>query len=243
MTKLAHSKPSPRSGTQIFAILLLSGSLGLAVSPIVQAQPSGYTNYITDDIDVPVRRGAGYKFKISQLLPSGTAVRILEVNQDGWANIEYSKGSTTSTGWIETSMLQNQPIAKLRLQEQIEKTNKVEEKFNSLQLELSTLKERFETASNELGSVKQEKFELSQELEHLKSISTNAVALDEENKAMKLRLSEIESQNAIMSEQIDQSEDSVKRQWFLTGGGVLLLGLLLGRFFRLPTKRKRWGEI
>ncbi|MBO1922931.1 TIGR04211 family SH3 domain-containing protein [Thiomicrorhabdus sp. 6S3-12] len=233
----SHAKPLALA-TLLGASFLLSTH-----STPVQAAVSGYTNYVTDSIDVPVRRGAGYKYKISQMLKSGTPVKILEVNNDGWANVQYSKGSKTHTGWMPSSMLQNQPIAKIRLQEQIEKTNKVEEKFNTLTLELNTLKERFEAASNELSTIKQEKFEQSQELEHLKSISSNAVAMDEENKAMKVRLNEVESQNAIMREQIDQSEDAIKRQWFLTGGGVLLLGLLLGRFFRMPTKRKRWGEI
>lgn len=218
--------------------LLLAGH-----STTANAATVGYTNYVTDSISVPVRRGAGYKFKISQMLKSGTPVKILEVDKEGWVNIEYTKGSKTSRGWMPSSMLQNQPVAKERLIEQMDKTNQVEEKYNALKLELNTLKERYDTASTELSTIKQDKFETSQELDRLKAISSNAVALDEQNKAMKLRLNEVESQNAIMREQIDQAEDTVKRQWFLTGGGVLLLGLLLGRFFRVPTKKKRWGEL
>lgn len=218
-------------------------SLALLSSPAaVQAAPAGYTNYITDSIEVPVRRDAGYKFKILNMLKSGTAVKILEVDDEGWAKIEYQRGTKSSIGWIPSSMLQNQPVSSVRLEGQIEKTNAIESKFNALQKELQTLQERFDTASTELSSVKQEKFETSQELNRLKSISANAVAMDEENQAMRERLQELENENTIMREQIDQSEDTIKRQWFLTGGGVLLLGLLVGRFFRVPQKRKKWGE-
>ncbi|MBO1926253.1 TIGR04211 family SH3 domain-containing protein [Thiomicrorhabdus sp. 6S2-11] len=244
MTKFLNFKFS-----MIFKPIAIAASLSLATlfaghaSTAAAATTVGYTNYVTDSIDVPVRRGAGYKFKISQMLKSGTPVKILEVDKEGWVQIEYSRGSKTSRGWMPSSMLQNQPVAKERLKEQMEKTNQVEEKYNALKLELNTLKERFDTASTELSAIKQDKFETTQELDRLKAISSNAVALDEENKAMKLRLNETESQNAIMREQIDQAEDTVKRQWFLTGGGVLLLGLLLGRFFRMPTKKKRWGEL
>ena len=224
------------------AMLTASLTVATSYSHSVQAETKGYTNYVTDSISVPVRRGAGYKFKISQMLKSGTPVQILKVDDEGWANIEYTRGSKTHQGWMPTSMLQNKPIASVRLADQIEKTNQVEDKFNSIKQELDTLKERHEVASSELASIKQEKFEISQELDRLKTISSNAVALDQENQQMKMRLTEVENANAIMREQIDQSDDVIKRQWFLTGAGVLLFGLLVGRFFRPPAKRS-WGQL
>ena len=139
--------------------------------------------------------------------------------------------------------MQSQPVAIDRLAAQIKKTTDVEEKYHGLQQELDTLKTRYTDTDSELSTTKQEKFELSKELERLKAISTNAVELDQQNQDMKARLSQLENQNAIMKEQIDEAGDSVKRQWFLTGGGVLLLGLILGRFFRAPSKRKKWGEL
>ncbi len=223
---------------------ILAASIGFAtaVAPVSAAE-KGYTNYISDSLEVPLRRGAGYKYKISRMLKSGEAVKILEVADSGWARVQYVKGSKTYTGWLPSIVLQNQPVAKDRLAVQIAKTSEVEEKYNALQTELSTLKTRFDETDSELAEIKQEKFEISKELERLKSISSNAVQLDEQNQEMKLRLTQLENQNAIMKEQIDQSDDSIKRQWFLTGGGVLLLGLLLGRFFRPPGKRKKWGEL
>lgn len=209
----------------------------------VQAAQKGYTNYISDSIEVPLRRGAGYKYKISRMLKSGEPVKILEVDKSGWAQVKYQRSGKTYTGWLPTSLLQNQPVAIDRLASQIKKTTDVEEKYNALQQELTTLKTRFEETDSILSTTKQEKFELGKELERLKEISSNAVELDEQNQQMKMRLTQLENQNAIMREQIDQSDDSVKRQWFLTGGGVLLLGLILGRFFRPPGKRKKWGEL
>jgi SH3 domain protein len=228
--------------TALFAGLIAMASLPMASGSAMAAE-KGYTNYISDSIEVPIRRGAGYKFKISRMLKSGDAVKILEVASDGWAKVQYKKKGKNYTGWIPSILLQNQPVAKDRLATQINKTSEVEEKYNALEKELNTLKERFTQADTELSNIKQEKFEQSKELEHLKSISSDALKLDEQNKQMKMRLNQLENQNAIMKEQIDQSDDSIKRQWFLTGGGVLLLGLLLGRFFRPPTKRKKWGEL
>lgn len=225
--------------------LLVSSALisGFFLSSPSHAAPSGYTNYVTDALEVPVRRGAGYKFKIQQMLKSGTPVKILKVDEEGWANVEYTKGGQVRNGWMPTSVLQNQPIAAERLQEQMTKTNKVEEQYLAIKQELDTINERYKVASEELATFKQDKYELTQQLNHLKNVSSNAVALDEENQSMKMRLSELENQNAIMREQIDQSDDVIKRQWFLTGAGVLLFGLLIGRFFRVPAKKRRWGEL
>ena len=220
----------------VLSLSLTTHSLHAAVTP-------GYTNYVTDTFKVPMRRGGGTGFKISRMMPPGAAVKILEVNGEGWALVEYKKGGKTHTGWMHTSTLQNAPIARARLNRQMKKTTALEEKLNGLQHELKTLKERHDETNKELSSVKQEKFELTQALTRLKSISSNAVELDQQNQQMTQRLSTLEDQNAIMREQIDQSEDAIKRQWFLTGGGVLLFGLLLGRFFKIPAKRKKWGEI
>jgi len=222
----------------LFAVFSLAFTMQTA-----NAAEKGYTNYISDSLEVPVRRGAGYKFKIVRMLKTGEAVKILEVASDGWAKIQYQKKGNAHTGYIPSSLLQNQPIARDRLNEQVKKTSAVEAKYNALQNELDTLKERFSNADEELSSIKQERFELTKQLERLENISANAVQIDQQNQNMKQRLTQLENQNAIMKEQIDQSDDSVKRQWFLTGGGVLLIGLLLGRFFRPPTRRKKWGEL
>lgn len=224
-----------------FALIpaLLLGAGTAAIPNSVMAEPTtGSARYITDSFEVPMRTGASHKHRITRMLPSGTAVKLLEVDESGWAKIEY-KGST---GWMPSNMLENQPIAKDRLEVQIKKTTAVESKYNDLKQELTTLQTRYDETSNELKTVKQEKFEVTQELNRLKDISSNAVQLDQQNQEMKARLSRLEDENAIMREQIDQSEDAIKRQWFLTGGGVLLLGLLLGRFFRVPKKRQKWGE-
>lgn len=219
--------------------LLLAVGLAQPVAVSAAESASGSTRYITDLIEVPLRSGGSLKYRIKRMIPSGTAVKILEVDPTGWAKVAY-KGSE---GWLPANLLENEPVARDRLELQVNKTTSVEAKYNDLKLELSTLQTRFDENSVELKSIKQEKFETTQELNRLKQVSSSAVQLDEQNKEMKARLSRLSDENAIMREQLDQAEDVVKRQWFLTGGGVLLLGLLLGRFFRIPGKRKKWGQL
>lgn len=225
-----------------FKTLVPAIILGLSVlSTPVQAVDSaaGGLRYITDSYEVPLRSGASHKHRIKRMVKSGSEVKLLEVNPEGWAKVSFAG----TEGWMPAMLLENQPIARDRLEAQVAKTTAVEAKLNDLKQELSTLQMRYDETSNELKTVKQEKFELTQELNRLKEISSGAVELDQQNQTMKASLSRLEDENAIMREQIDQSDDAIKRQWFLTGGGVLLLGLLLGRFFRVPKKRQKWGEL
>lgn len=216
--------------------------LGLSVlSQPAQAveTAAGGLRYITDSFEVPMRSGASHKHRIMRMVKSGSKVKLLEVNEEGWAKVSYAG----TEGWMPAMVLENQPIARDRLDAQMAKTTAVEAKLNDLKQEMSTLQIRYDETSNELKTVKQEKFEITQELNRLKEVSSSAIELDKQNQEMKARLSRLEDDNAIMRGQIDQSDDAIKRQWFLTGGGVLLLGLLLGRFFRVPKKRQKWGEL
>jgi len=138
MTKFSNFKLGTLS-------ILLATTVAIS-APIntAQAAQKGYTNYISDSIEVPLRRGAGYKYKISRMLKSGDPVKILEVNKKGWAQVQYQRSGKTHTGWLPTILLQNQPVAIDRLATQIKKTTEVEEKYNTLEQELTTLRTRFE---------------------------------------------------------------------------------------------------
>ncbi|WP_019895917.1 TIGR04211 family SH3 domain-containing protein [Hydrogenovibrio halophilus] len=229
----------------LVAAIGLSLTLSLAWMPMAQAETGddGYTHYVTDSIDIPFRSNAGYKYKIKRMLPSGSRVKVLEIQDDGWARLLYNHRGTEIEGWMPSSLIQSQPIASIRLEEQEKRLSKLEKERNQLKVEKSTLNERFESTQAELKKVKKENFQLNKQLEEIESISGDAIKLNEENQQLAQEVASLRNDNAIMKEQIDQSGDVIQRQWFLTGAGVLLLGLLLGRFFRLPSRKNRWNTL
>jgi SH3 domain protein len=230
--------------TTFSTLLIATGftSLTLLSTPSFSVQ-SGYTNYVTDAIKTPLRQSPGYRYKIKRMLKPGSKVTILEVNDDGWANVSYRYKGRNITGWMPTVSLQNSPIARVKLKAQIEKTAKTEKKYNQLKSEISTLDDRYVESSTELKKIKAENFQLENELSDLKEISGKSIQINQQNKEFVSKIKSLESENTMMKERLSQAEDIVQRQWFLTGGGVLLLGLLLGRFFRPPSKKKRWDSL
>lgn len=216
-------------------------SLPLIGGMPVMAQ-EGYSHYISDRVEVPLRRGAGAEYRIERMLPTGTPIKILETT-GSWSRVELRINNRDWSGWVHQVAIENEPPSRIQLAEQRERNSQLLERFRQLEAEHATLREQYSTDKQELETIKQAHFELNNAFEELKLISGNAVDMDQRNQEMRQMVSDLESQNIIMREQIAKAEDTVKRQWFLTGAGVLLLGLLLGRFFRIPKRRGSWDNI
>lgn len=221
---------------------VLASSL-LITAPTAQAETTGFKNYVTDSIEIPFRSGPSYKHKISRMIRSGTPVTILEVNDEQWARMEYSDNRGRKfEGWMPSSLLQNQPVAKVQLEKELQKSAQLEQTKIQLTEEIDTLKSRLETTQNSLNTVNKEMFEIKQEYKRLKEVSGDSVAIGDENLILKQQVQDLTSQNTLYKKQISQAEDVVERQWFLTGGGVLLLGIILGLIFRTPSRKKTWSS-
>lgn len=239
MKKLTNFKNSALLVASLSAVNLV------AFSPSSFAkEEEGFKHYVTDVIQIPFRSGPSYKYKISRMIKSGSAVTVLEVNKDKWARVEYINGKGRKyTGWMPSSLLQNQPVARVQLKEEVAKTAQLEQEKIQLSEEIDTLKQRLQSTQEDLDSINKETFELKQEHKRLKEVSGNAVTIGEQNDALNQQVTELQIQSNLYKEQLDQAEDVVERQWFLTGGGVLLLGIILGLFFRTPKRKKRWDSL
>ncbi|AHF01868.1 hypothetical protein THIAE_08970 [Thiomicrospira aerophila AL3] len=236
MTKLLRFK------RQTLGILLVAGSLNLGMMTSSTAFAQEFTHYVSDNVEQPIRRGAGVEFRIERMLPPGTPLKVLET-RDGWSRVEANYNNRVSQGWIHQVSIQNQPPARTLLNEQRARFNELETRFNEQTNDYEQLKINHDEVVSELTELKQAHFEARRELEQIRQISGQAVDLDQQNREMRQIINELEAQQVIMRQQIAQAGDAVKRQWFLTGAGVLLLGLLLGRFFRIPKRRSSWDSV
>lgn len=116
--------------TGVVIALLLAGS---------NAAFAQETRYISDQLLVPVRSGAGGEYRILHKgLPSGTALTQFQVSEDGvWAEIE-TRGGTR--GWLRAQYLQSEPPAALLLAEAREKLKQAEAERDRLRSSLSETK-------------------------------------------------------------------------------------------------------
>ncbi|MCW5206005.1 SH3 domain-containing protein [Desulfobulbus sp. F5] len=152
--------------------------------------------FVSANIDVPVRRGAGEQYKIIKMVKVSDRAELIE-EKNGWAKVRFQDGMD---GWLPKLLLTPiappvEDIKKLRTEnEQIQRKN------SELSMELSALKEHQDGEGDKLAAC-------------------------------------ISEQNAIKAER-RAAEDAGKALWFLSGGGVLLLGWLLGRLSHSPQRKK-----
>ncbi len=224
--------------------LIVASSAILSFSPVaVASEATGFKHYIVDIVQVPLRRGPSIKHRISRMMDSGSPITVLEINDEQWARIEYiDNRNRKHTGWMASILLSTQPAARVQLENELASSKIIKQQKIQLTEEIGTLTERLNITQTELDSVNKEAFEVKQQHIRLKEVSGDAVNISRTNLNLKQQVSELQVQNNSYREQLIQAEDVVERQWFLTGGGVLLLGIILGLLLRKPKRKQKWDS-
>jgi len=221
----------PKRSSRVLPLFLL------LLLPLVAAAE---TQYISDELAVPLRRGPSNQHRILHAgLPSGTALEILAADDgSGFTQVRTPNGTE---GYVPTQYLTAQPVARDRLvvaQKRIESlTAQLTELRQTMKTEQSARGDAEGTANQLDRQVKQ----LQTELAEIKRVSTNAVAMYEENKALKAQAEELQGNVNDQSAQIKSLKSNELQIWFLSGGGLVLLGLLFGVAIKSrPKKSSGW---
>ena len=193
--------------------LLLSGLLFNAVLNSAYAE----TQYVTENLNTYLRRGAGEQFKIAGMIQSGEQVNVLE--QQG----KYSliRDSQNREAWILTAELSKTPSSKLenpqlkaQIQELTLKLNHLDSDWQQRTVEMQRRTKQSEQQSNELL---------------------------EQNAQLKRELEITKNKNRDLEAVLDAGKREIAVQWFIYGGCVLGFGLLLGLIIPhiLPRRKRR----
>jgi SH3 domain protein len=198
------------------------------------------TMYISDQLTVPLRRGpsSGHKI-IHAALPSGLSLEVL--GEDKAAGFTQVRTPNGTEGWVPTQYLTDQPIAKDRLAA----ANK---RIETLEAQLKATRESYQDArgarseiENRAAELTKENQRLQNELAEIRRVSATAITQYEENKQLKADNESLQAQVRQLSDQVQELERNVMLRWLLSGGGLVLLGLLLGAWLKSRPKRSTWA--
>lgn len=215
-------------------------ALALTASGYTQAEE---TAYVTDNLTITLRSGESIGHQVIRGLKSGTRLTITERNEDtGYSRVTLEDGTQ---GWVLTRLLSNTPGAQQLLLETRSALKKANEALKQAQEKLSTSSSARHSSEQSLQQLQQANEKLTQELNQLQAISGNALALNEENKTLKTNQMRLETEIEALKQQNASLEDSTTRNWFITGTGVMLLGLLIGLIIPGLRWRKKtsWSEL
>lgn len=212
--------------TSLFLVLVA------AISGLAQAE----TRYVSDRLEIQMRTGKGTQFKILRMLPSGTALEVLEVDQqNGYSRVRSAGGVE---GWVLNRYLMKGKAARDRLAEAEKELARLELENRKLSGSVGELKNAKGSIDKERGALSKENRKLSQELEAIRRTASSALAIDAENKDLKSKIVAYERQAQTLKQENEGLKDRTARDWFMVGAGVIILGMIIG----LIIPRIRWRK-
>lgn len=195
--------------------------------------------YVIDQITITLRAGQGTQHQILRTLPSGSPLQILSVNEDsGYTQVRTKDGVE---GWVLSQYLIDEPTSKIKLTAAEQKLARIDAEYKELQTTVETL-------TKERESWEQEKKALIEEREKILS----APAATAEPTAGQLTgevIGEItgslppEKESEMLRQENQMLRERSKKDWFIAGGGVMLLGIVVGLVLsRFRPRRNGWGN-
>ncbi|OOF58265.1 TIGR04211 family SH3 domain-containing protein [Rodentibacter myodis] len=177
------------------------------------------TQYVTENLNTYLRRGAGDQFKIAGAIQSGEQVNVLD-RQGKYSLIRDSKNREA---WILTSELTTTPSSKLE-------NPKLKAQIQELTLKLNHLDSDWQQRTVEMQRRTKQSEQQSSELL-------------EQNSQLKRELDITKNKNRDLEAMLDAGKREIAIQWFIYGGSVLGIGLLLGLIIPhiLPRRKRRDG--
>ncbi|PDH40130.1 MAG: hypothetical protein CNE99_04205 [OM182 bacterium MED-G24] len=186
--------------------------------------------YIRDTLYVPLRGGQGQEYRILHRgLRSGTALTRLEDNPEtGYSLVRMEDGLE---GWIQTQYISLEPVAALKLAATISERDALKSQYDELQARVQQTMAVREQLSEDNDRLAQEQAGLSRELQRISELAADTISIDQQNQSLVSEQEDLNQQIDRLMIETAALESSENQEWFLTGGGVVLLGLLFGFLF------------
>ena len=203
----------------------------------------GKIHFIRDYIQVPLRSGQSSQHRIIHRgLISGQTVTLLEVNKEsGFSKIKTTKGTE---GWLPSQYLMETPTAAIRLKQAKATIAKLKQKAGPMGEQLLQSQKENQKLTSELQQLTNAQQQLEEDFNNLKAISTNAINLDNENKALLHQNESLKNKHDTLTAENQHLESQLMNESFINGALVLFAGMILTlivQHFAQSRKKSDWG--
>lgn len=190
--------------------------------------------WISDQFEVMLRSGPSTSNAIERMLPSGTALEVIERDDES----AYSRVRTAAgtEGWVLTRYLMGEASAREQLTTLTGRLTNANAQGSSLTSQLGSIKSEYDSATRQIASLERENQKLEKELAEIKRTAANVLAINSQNQELREQLTTTEIDTATLEQQNRELSSQTTRYWFMSGALVLVVGMILGIW--LP--RIRW---
>ena len=215
-------------------VALITLSLQICLAALISSPLQAETQYVIPSSEIPVRRGQGNDYKIVALISDGTKVEVIE-RGDSYSLVRLDN---EKQGWILTRFLSDDPpltevVATLTSENEAIKLQEQQsiQKQQELSQALAETEQKLETTDAEKTAITASFEKLKKDTANVVEIKKKLTETVSENKSIKQKLTTLTRENEELI-----SDDRIN--WFLAGGGVLLLGIIIGKITSRSRKRK-----
>ncbi len=191
--------------------------LALSATAVSHAEE---TRYVSDELNTWVRSGPGDNYRLVGTVNAGEEVTLLQSD----ANYGQIKDSSGRIAWIPLKELNTTPSLRTRVPDLENQVKTLTDKLNNI-----------DTTWNQRTADMQQKVAQSDSIIN---------GLKEENQKLKNELIVAQKKVSAANLQLDDKQRTIIMQWFMYGGGVLGIGLLLGLVLphMIPSRKRkdRW---
>lgn len=214
----------------ISAISAIATAATLLATATASAEPA----WVSDQFEITLRTGPSTSNAIELMVDSGTRLEVIERDaESGYAHVRTQAGTE---GWVLTRYLMREPSAREQLQKLTSQLTNANSRGSSLDTQLDAIKGEYDSANTQIATLKREKSAAEKELADIKRTAANVLAINEQNRSLLDQLAAAEIRAETLEQENRQLSGQTTRYWFMAGGLVLLVGIVLGIW--LP--RIRW---
>lgn len=209
----------------------LSGLILALLLPVAaHAQPA----WVSDQFEVLIRTGPSTENAIQMMLNSGTRLEVLERDEaTGYSRVRTPGGTE---GWVLTRYLMSEPSAREQLERLTSQLTSATTRGSSLDSQLQAVRSEYESSQKNIASLESEKNAMEAELAEIKRTAANVLSINQQNKELREQLVNADVRIESLEQENRDLASQTNRYWFMSGGLVLVVGIVLGLW--LP--RIRW---
>ena len=196
---------------------------------IFSTSANAKTVYVTDAIKFTIRSTENNRSKILKMVSSGTALTVIEENKaSGYTKVRAGNVE----GYILTRHTSPKPISRWYLEKANKELEELQQENKLINDELQQLKGNNKDAITSKQTLINERNQLSEELNSLKQTAANAIQLKHQRDQLEERVISVERELKQLKHENQTLENNANQDWFLYGGILSLIGVILG--FILP---------
>ncbi|MBO6851534.1 MAG: TIGR04211 family SH3 domain-containing protein [Marinobacter sp.] len=210
-------------------------SVLVVVSSVAVAQAR--TVYVDDQLYLPVRSGPGSQYRIIEnAVPSGTALEVLEGENENYTRVRTPKGSE---GWVSTQYLSDSPIARDLLQRATRNLESARSELNQTREQLKEVTAERDELRNSETSLSGRTEQLQQELSRIKEVAADSLNLQQRNGELREENQKLRNDLEVLTAENERLEASKESDFMLLGAALVLGGVLLALIIPMlkPTRK------